>query len=338
MKSFVNQKVLFLFLGLILSLSIGILFSFPISNISDSTMEGLEDEKLLIPMDMSMNSAALFPPVHDSALFTLNHLHHYKHKSEDHKDETINDMLKDTVIETKIIPNITKNVKNYIYNPKIYYPVQDFQNSAIRRPLERFRKEYPNSERNIETLERLLFTIMFDVYSQMKSGKKPNYHHKFYEMFRLKVEPPKNPTPVQPAASNTMMNTLNKQHECRFDAKAYSNKYRDLQNAFHGDEKRLREHWLRFGIHEGRSPCGDINPKCRFDAETYSKIYPDLQRVFHGNEEQLKHHYVHHGIYQHRMICNDKQEPPPRKPHHYRWIWSDGKDGKYTRGYHWVSE
>jgi len=330
MKSFVNKKVLFLFTVLIVALAISILLSLHMSK--HSRIENLEDEVHMIPKDTNISSKILFPPLHKSALYTLHRLHSNDEKVEDHKDETINDLFKDTIVETKVVPELIKLVKDYQYNPTIYYPIQDFQDSVLKRPLDRFKKSYPNSRTNIDTVERIVFNIMFHTYSEMKAGRHPDYHKELHKVFALKVE-----KPIQSKKVEAPHTVNDKTRECRFNAKEYSNRYADLQKAFHGDERKLKEHWLKHGIYEGRSPCGNIDARCRFDANAYSNIYPDLQKAFRGNKEQLKHHYLTYGIHEGRMVCNSNEQPPPYKKPHHKWIWSDGKDGKYKRGYHWVT-
>jgi hypothetical protein len=90
---------------------------------------------------------------------------------------------------------------------------------------------------------------------------------------------------------------------CKFDAAKYSAFYSDLQKAFGGDTTKLQQHYLTFGIKEGRTPCGSINPKCKFDAAKYESYYPDLKKAFNGDAAKLKQHYVTFGIKEGRRIC-----------------------------------
>lgn len=88
--------------------------------------------------------------------------------------------------------------------------------------------------------------------------------------------------------------------ECIFDAAKYSAMYPDLQNAFRGDAAKLKQHYINYGMNEGRSPCG--LPNCSFNVGTYHSTYPDLQNAFRGDSNRLIQHYKTNGIHEGRVV------------------------------------
>lgn len=75
-----------------------------------------------------------------------------------------------------------------------------------------------------------------------------------------------------------------------FDAKYYASLYPDLQKAFGNDEKKLYEHYLTFGIKEGRSA------NRTFNVTKYRELYPDLDAAFGDNWDAYANHYAVFGI------------------------------------------
>lgn len=75
-----------------------------------------------------------------------------------------------------------------------------------------------------------------------------------------------------------------------FDAKYYSSLYPDLKAAFGNDEEALYNHYLTFGIKEGRSASRVFNVK------KYRETYADLDAVYGDNWEGYADHYLAFGI------------------------------------------
>ena len=76
-----------------------------------------------------------------------------------------------------------------------------------------------------------------------------------------------------------------------FDAKQYLANYKDLQEAFGGDEEKARQHYIDHGMKEGR-----IDTKSGFDAGEYLSNYKDLQEAFGDDRSKALEHYYTHGI------------------------------------------
>ena len=75
-----------------------------------------------------------------------------------------------------------------------------------------------------------------------------------------------------------------------FDSNLYNNLYQDLNNAFHGNKDQLKDHYISFGIKEGR--IGSYI----FDPFYYMNCNGDLKNAFQGNMESLFNHFINYGI------------------------------------------
>jgi hypothetical protein len=75
-----------------------------------------------------------------------------------------------------------------------------------------------------------------------------------------------------------------------YDANAYYNKYKDLQDAIGLDEVGLLKHFVEFGMKEGREASTN------FKVQQYKNNYEDLRGAF-GND--LKKYYMHYIIFGH---------------------------------------
>ena len=75
-----------------------------------------------------------------------------------------------------------------------------------------------------------------------------------------------------------------------FDAEYYAEQNPDVKAAFGNDERALLNHYLRYGIKEGR------NFSKAFDLTLYKKLYSDLEQVFGDNWEMYVMHYLTYGI------------------------------------------
>lgn len=80
-----------------------------------------------------------------------------------------------------------------------------------------------------------------------------------------------------------------------FDADLYYSLYPDLQKAFGRNEKKLKEHFIKYGIKEGRIASYVFNPYF------YSDKYPDLKKAFGTNCEALYNHFINNGIQEGRQ-------------------------------------
>jgi hypothetical protein len=82
-----------------------------------------------------------------------------------------------------------------------------------------------------------------------------------------------------------------------FDAQYYQNKYPDLKAAFGNDYYKLYEHYINFGIKEGRQASAVFNPKY------YLLNYEDLYSTFTGSDKyvQALNHFMNIGIYEGRV-------------------------------------
>lgn len=84
-----------------------------------------------------------------------------------------------------------------------------------------------------------------------------------------------------------------------FDAKYYASLYPDLQKAYGNDEKGLYEHYITFGIKEGRSASRVFNVK------KYRENYADLDAAFGDNWDAYANHYATYGIKEGRDAGGD---------------------------------
>lgn len=75
-----------------------------------------------------------------------------------------------------------------------------------------------------------------------------------------------------------------------FDAKYYADTYEDLKNAYGYDEEALFNHYMTWGLAEGRS----MNPV--FDVQAYRNAYGDLNEAFGDNWDAYVNHYFAYGM------------------------------------------
>lgn len=80
-----------------------------------------------------------------------------------------------------------------------------------------------------------------------------------------------------------------------FDAKYYADKYQDLKEAFGYDEDALYQHFIDYGIGEGRS----ASPV--FDVLKYRETYADLNAAFGEDWDAYVEHYFNFGIEEKRI-------------------------------------
>ena len=84
-----------------------------------------------------------------------------------------------------------------------------------------------------------------------------------------------------------------------FNAKYYAEQYPDLKATFGSNEEALYQHFLEYGIKEGRV----MNPV--IDIVKYREQYGDLQRTFGNNWDSYVNHYFTYGVNEHRENGTD---------------------------------
>ena len=91
----------------------------------------------------------------------------------------------------------------------------------------------------------------------------------------------------------------NRTLDITFDSLYYANRYKDLKSAYGNDPNGLYQHWLTFGIKEGRVASSI------FDSKYYLANYPDLQRAFGLNKELARDHFLNIGCNENRVSSNE---------------------------------
>lgn len=79
-----------------------------------------------------------------------------------------------------------------------------------------------------------------------------------------------------------------------FDAEYYAEQYTDLKKAFGNNEKALYNHFLHYGLQEGRV----MNPI--IDVGKYRQQYGDLEAAFGDDWDAYVNHYFTYGVNEHR--------------------------------------
>jgi hypothetical protein len=79
-----------------------------------------------------------------------------------------------------------------------------------------------------------------------------------------------------------------------FDAEYYAEQYPDLKEAFGDDEKALYNHFLKYGLKEGR------NMSPILDVVAYREAYGDLDAAFGDNWDAYVEHFLTFGAYEKR--------------------------------------
>lgn len=75
-----------------------------------------------------------------------------------------------------------------------------------------------------------------------------------------------------------------------FSPSYYSNKYPDLKSAFGTDETKLFNHFIEYGMKEGRQAIATFN------VTAYRNNYSDLRKAFGDNLPKYYQHYIEFGI------------------------------------------
>lgn len=75
-----------------------------------------------------------------------------------------------------------------------------------------------------------------------------------------------------------------------YDYDYYRSRYKDLQKAFGDDEAAYFNHFMTYGMKEGR------RANAIFDPAYYKKAYPDLQKAFGNDMKKYYEHFIKYGI------------------------------------------
>lgn len=81
-----------------------------------------------------------------------------------------------------------------------------------------------------------------------------------------------------------------------FNPTYYTNKYSDLKNAFGTNATKLFEHYITYGMKEGRRACGS------FDVKVYKANNADLQKAFGDDYVKYFQHYLTYGHKENRKV------------------------------------
>lgn len=87
----------------------------------------------------------------------------------------------------------------------------------------------------------------------------------------------------------------NRNYNPVFDPKFYSNNYPDLKAAFNDNENDLFNHFIQFGMKEGRQA------NSKFNLSYYKQNYNDLVKAFGNDNTKYYIHYIDNGIKENRI-------------------------------------
>ena len=108
-------------------------------------------------------------------------------------------------------------------------------------------------------------------------------------VFRFAYRAPSSGNVGGGSGGNSTVTISSSQKSLVFDATYYANKYPDLKAAFGTDATKLYQHFITYGIYEGRQGCAN------FDVKTYLKKYSDLKAAYGNDYAQALNHYLVHG-------------------------------------------
>jgi len=104
---------------------------------------------------------------------------------------------------------------------------------------------------------------------------------------------------------------------CSFIPNEYAALYPNELSKFNGNQEALANHWMTQGIHQGKSPCGNLSAGTRFDDYQYKCINRDVLAA--GVDPRS--HYMNNGFKEGRSIgyaggqkCVIPPPPPPPPP------------------------
>lgn len=99
-----------------------------------------------------------------------------------------------------------------------------------------------------------------------------------------------------------------------FDAKYYASKYSDLKEAFGDDEEKLYQHFITYGLKEGR------NMSPILDVVAYREAYGDLDEAFGDDWDKYVEHFLAYGANE------DRDQGVMFNPVQYADAYSDVKE------------
>lgn len=94
---------------------------------------------------------------------------------------------------------------------------------------------------------------------------------------------------VQPTEVKAATQSELKAYRAVFDASYYYNAYPDVAEAIGMDDEALFNHFVNYGVKEGRNASEDFN------VQAYRQRYTDLQQAFGSNLASYCSHYVNYG-------------------------------------------
>lgn len=94
---------------------------------------------------------------------------------------------------------------------------------------------------------------------------------------------------LQPVETSAATRVERNAYRAVFDADYYYNAYPDVAETCGKNETALFEHFVKFGVDEGRSASAEFNP------QAYRQRYTDLQEVFGKDMAAYCRHYVNYG-------------------------------------------
>ncbi|MDE6531865.1 MAG: hypothetical protein K2K96_14015 [Lachnospiraceae bacterium] len=123
-------------------------------------------------------------------------------------------------------------------------------------------------------------------YTSSANGKTYGVSSKNIDLDKIYIDLEDKPVAAapQPVQSASVPGTLD--YSIVFNADFYSGKYPDLKSAFGNNDAKLLEHYLTFGINEGRQAHPD------FSVTMYRDLYPDLQAAYGDNLYGYVMHYM----------------------------------------------
>lgn len=80
-----------------------------------------------------------------------------------------------------------------------------------------------------------------------------------------------------------------------FDATYYANRYADIKAAYGDDAAGMLQHFITYGMSEGRQGCETFN------VQSYGNAYKDLRNAFGNDWKSYYIHYMNHGIREGRV-------------------------------------
>ena len=80
-----------------------------------------------------------------------------------------------------------------------------------------------------------------------------------------------------------------------YDYNYYVGRYADIKKAFGNDDEKVLQHFVNYGMKEGRQG------KVSFNVQYYKTNYRDLQKAYGGNLKDYYMHYLRYGIRERRV-------------------------------------